>query len=162
MNISLTYIGIIRTPFTDIEGMPIQSTGAAGIKGRVEVNPEYAEGLCDLDGFSHLILLYHFHKNSGYKLKVKPFLDGSERGLFATRAPCRPNPIGISVVKQIGIDANVIHVTGADVLDGTPLFDIKPYVPVFDSVPEAKTGWLSSRQEETGATRSDGRFRGGS
>ena len=159
MNVALTYIGVIRTPFTDIEGMPIQPAGAAGIKGRIELNPEFTEGLCDLDDFSHLILLYHFHKNSGYELMVKPFLDNRKRGLFATRAPRRPNPVGISVVKQVRIDTNVIHITGADILDGTPLLDIKPYVPVFDSFPDAETGWLSSRLEQTNSVKSDGRFR---
>jgi len=139
--------------------MPIQPAGAAGIKGRVELNPEFAEGLCDLDDFSHLILLYHFHKNSGYELMVKPFLDSRKRGLFATRAPRRPNPVGISVVKLVGIDSNVIHITGADVLDGTPLFDIKPYVPVFDSFPEAKAGWLESSVHRADSVKSDDRFR---
>ncbi len=159
MDITMSPIGVIRTPFADVEGMPIQPRGAAGIAGRIEMNAGLVGGLADLEGFSHLILLYVFHKSKGYDLSVKPFLDNSNRGLFATRAPRRPNPVGISVVKLVGIDTGVIHIAGADVLDGTPLLDIKPYVPVFDSFPEARAGWLEAVAHRADSVTSDDRFR---
>jgi len=138
-------IGLIRSPFTVAHETPIQpfrSTAA----GMVEVLPEFEEGLRDLNGFSHLILLYHFHRaDPGYALLVTPFLDDQPKGLFATRYPRRPNRLGFSVVRLLRREANVLHVAGIDVLDGTPLLDIKPYVPTFDSVPEATMGWLEGR-----------------
>ena len=123
MSIEYEPIGIIHTPFTDLEGMPIQPAGASGGKGTVEILPEYAEGLADLDGFSHIVLLYHFHRSTGFKLRVTPFLDDQPRGLFATRAPKRPNPIGLSVVKLVKVEGPVVRVENVDVLDGTPLLD---------------------------------------
>lgn len=151
-------IGTIRTPHKAIEGMPIQPGGAADAAGRAEVDPALVEGLQDLDGFSHLILLYGFHKSRGYELTVKPFLEDRQRGLFATRAPRRPNPLGISIVKLVRIEGTVVHFKGADVLDGTPLLDIKPYVPRFDAYPEAKSGWLADRVHRLAETTSDERF----
>lgn len=158
MTFHFSPIGIIRTPHQDIEGMPIQPGGAANIAGRVELDDSFATGLQDLNGFSHCILIYEFHKSRGYALKVKPFLDSRERGLFATRAPRRPNPIGISVVELVRIEAPVIHFRGADVLDGTPLLDIKPYVPEFDAFPKAKTGWLEVCAHGVASMKSDDRF----
>ena len=138
--------------------MPIQPAGASGVKGTVEVFEEFAEGLKDIDGFSHIMLLYHFDRSSGYKLMVKPFLDENEHGLFATRAPRRPNPIGISVVKLNSIDGRVLHVENVDILDGTPLLDIKPYVPEFDNHPADKIGWLADAGDKVKRKRSDKRF----
>ncbi len=158
MTFKFSPIGVIRTPHQDIEGMPIQPGGAADIAGRVELDDRFATGLQDLDGFSHLILLYGFHKSRGYALKVKPFLDSRKRGLFATRAPRRPNPIGISVVELVRIEAPVIYFMGADVLDGTPLLDIKPYVSEFDAFPEAKKGWLEACAHGVASMKSDDRF----
>ena len=144
--ISYEPIGVIHTPFESTTGMPIQPAGAAGVRGDVEVFPGFAQGLQDLEGFSHVILLYHFHRaDPGYDLLVTPFLDDRPKGLFATRYPRRPNGLGLSVVRLVRREANVLHVAGIDVLDGTPLLDIKPYVPRFDAVPEAAMGWLEGR-----------------
>ena len=152
-------IGIIRSPFAESEGMPIQPPGAAGIKGTVEVFEEFRPGLKDLDGFSHIILIYAFHKAKGFKLKVMPFMDSKHRGLFATRAPARPNPIGLSVVKLNKINDGVLHVENIDILDGTPLLDIKPYVPEFDEQTQIRTGWLEKARRAVFHKKSDDRFK---
>ena len=161
MNIEISYrpIGVIHSPFTDIGGMPIQPTGASGIRGTVEVFPEFAEGLKDLDGFSHIILLYHFHRAQESKLVVTPFMDPQPRGVFATRAPKRPNPIGLSIVRLLSIKQNVLHIENVDVLDGTPLLDIKPYVPEFDHHPADRVGWLEQAKGQVRRQKSDSRFR---
>ena len=159
MEIHYRSIGIVHSPFQDIEGMPIQPKGAAGIQGTVEVFPEFAAGLKDLDGFSHVILIYHFHQVQEAKLVVTPFLDSQPRGVFATRAPKRPNPIGLSVVKLLGIEGNLLRVENVDILDGTPLLDIKPYVPEFDQYPAERVGWLAREKEKVRHKRSDSRFR---
>jgi len=152
-------IGIIHSPFKDITGMPIQPTGARGITGTVEVEPEYADGLKDIEGFSHIILVYHFHLSEGYALEVKPFMDDHLHGVFATRAPKRPNPIGISVVKLVKVEGHVLRVEDLDIVDGTPLLDIKPYVPEFDIQKVERTGWLSKRTDKVHEVRADERFR---
>lgn len=140
-------IGVIHSPFTQQKETPIQPSLSQAI-GHVEVYPEYAEGLHDLEGFSHIILLYVFHCSAGYALQVKPFLDKHPRGLFATRHPCRPNPIGISTLKLLAVQGNVLDIEGVDVLDGTPLLDIKPYVPGFDiKESEIRIGWYAERSE---------------
>jgi len=138
--------------------MPIQPPGARGAAGKVEVFEEYREGLQDLGGFSHLILLYWFHQSEGFDLVVEPFLDSRPRGLFSTRAPKRPNPIGLSVVELERVDAEVLHIRGADILDGTPLLDIKPYVPAFDAPETARVGWLEGAEARVARRRSDDRF----
>jgi len=152
-------IGIIRSPFKDITGMPIQPTGARGITGTVEVEPEYADGLKDIEGFSHIILVYHFHLSEGCTLEVKPFMDDHLHGVFATRAPKRPNPIGISVVKLVKVEGHILRVEDLDIVDGTPLLDIKPYVPEFDIQKVERTGWLSKRADKAHEVRADERFR---
>jgi len=157
--IVFTQIGTIRSPFTDISGMPIQPTGARGVQGAVEIFEEYAEGLCDLDGFSRIILIYAFHKCDSCQLTVTPFLDTTPRGIFATRAPCRPNAIGLSVVRLIGVQGRTLIIEDVDILDGTPLLDIKPYVPEFDAYPDALCGWLETAAQGAGSFRSDERFR---
>ena len=139
-------IGVIRTPFTETQGMPIQPTFSQAA-GRVEVFTEYAEGLQDLETFSHVILIYALHRSNGYALRVKPFLDDVAHGLFATRYPGRPNPIGLSIVRLLSRRENLLEVEGIDVLDGTPLLDIKPYVPDFDSRTDACAGWYDNRPE---------------
>jgi len=151
-------IGTIRSPFKDVEGMPIQPAGAIGIAGTVELEPEYAEGLRDLDGFSHILLVYHFHLAKGYSLKVRPFLDDNHRGVFSTRAPRRPNPIGISAVRLVRVEGNILHIQDVDVVDGTPLLDIKPYVPEFDSRRAERIGWLSERVGKAHEVKADKRF----
>lgn len=140
-------IGVIYSPFTDKAQTPIQPTRSqAG--GRVEVFSEFADGMQGLEGFSHIILLYAFHCSSGYSLQVKPFLDDQLHGLFATRYPCRPNPIGLSVVRLLARHENILDIGEVDVLDGTPLLDIKPYVPEFDVRTDVKTGWYAQRSKQ--------------
>ena len=152
-------IGIIRSPYKETEGTPIQTTGAKGVEGTVEVLPEYVEGLKDLDGFSHIILIYHFHLSKGYSLTVKPFLDDTHRGVFSTRAPKRPNAIGFSVVRLVKIEGATLHIEDVDIVDSTPLLDIKPYVPEFDSRDAERIGWLSGKAEKAAETDADKRFK---
>jgi len=151
-------IGIISTPFQEPKGTPIQPKAAAGAMGTVKVFPEYCQGLQDLDGFSHIFLLYHFHHCQGFSLLVKPFLDEVPRGVFATRAPARPNPIGLSLVRLDRIERDTLHVREVDILDGTPLLDIKPFVPQFDTRDQARIGWLTDNLEKLKNMRDDGRF----
>jgi tRNA-Thr(GGU) m(6)t(6)A37 methyltransferase TsaA len=151
-------IGTIRSPFHNKEGMPVQPPGAKGIRGMVEIVPEYTKALKDLDGFSHIILLYHFHESSTCSLTVVPFLHDKPHGVFATRAPNRPNPIGISIVELERIENNIIHVINVDILDGTPLLDIKPYIPEFDHQEKTRSGWLAESTDTVYDTRSDKRF----
>jgi tRNA-Thr(GGU) m(6)t(6)A37 methyltransferase TsaA len=157
----ITYqpIGTIHSPFKEVTGMPIQPSGAQGVAGFIEIRPEYAEGLADLDGFSHIIVLYHFHRSTPCRLKVRPFLDDTLRGVFASRAPSRPNAIGISVVKLVRVEGCTLHIEEVDILDSTPLLDIKPYVPSFDVRSADRTGWLSGKAEKAGAAKADERFK---
>ncbi|KAF5416520.1 MAG: S-adenosyl-L-methionine-binding protein [Candidatus Methanophagaceae archaeon] len=159
MDITFQAIGLIHSPFKDLEAMPIQPASKASGPGRVEIFPEYQDGLKDLDGFSHIILLYHMHATREHSLTVTPFLDTSPRGLFATRAPARPNPIGLSIVNLIRVEGGVLYVDDLDVLDGTPLLDLKPYVPEFDHRPDARIGWLEKASGEVKGKTSDNRFR---
>lgn len=158
----ITYqpIGIIHTGFKEREGIPIQPAGAKGIDGYVELYPEYEQGLKDLEDFSHVHLIYHFHLSSDYSLIVKPFMDSKEHGLFATRAPKRPNPIGISIVRVVDIDKNIIHIKDVDIVDGTPLLDIKPYVPEMElgENEDIKIGWLENNIHKVEASKADNRF----
>jgi tRNA-Thr(GGU) m(6)t(6)A37 methyltransferase TsaA len=147
MEFTIRPIGIIHTPFTDKEKTPIQPTRSEAT-GRVEVYPEFADGLQDIDGLSHLILLYIFHRSSGYTLSVRPFLDDQQRGLFATRYPARPNPIGLSIVRLLERRGSELVVAEIDMLDGTPLIDIKPYVPDFDIRTDVQTGWYATRAHQ--------------
>jgi len=151
-------IGVIRTPFKEAKGTPIQPTGGRGVQGRVEVAEEYCEGLKDLNGFSHVILLYHFHLTQGHSLTVKPYLDDTTRGVFATRIPGRPNPIGLSGVRLVRIEECTLHIEDVDIVDSTPLLDIKPYVPDFDSKETVEIGWLEKRVKNVRKVKSDGRF----
>jgi tRNA-Thr(GGU) m(6)t(6)A37 methyltransferase TsaA len=159
MSITYTPIGTIRSPYQDKADMPIQPTGAGGVKGSVELLAEYTNGLADLDGFSHIILLYHFHRSEEFQLKVVPFMDSEQRGLFSTRAPKRPNPIGLSIVQLERIEDNILHINNVDVLDGTPLLDIKPYIPEFDAQTDVRTGWFKQSRETVSQYRSDERFK---
>lgn len=158
MSIAYQPIGVIHSPFQSIERMPIQPAGATGIRGEVELFAEFAAGLKDLEGFSHIILLYHFHRVAQPRLIVTPFLDSESRGVFATRAPTRPNPIGLSIVKLLSVQGNLLQIENVDILDGTPLLDIKPYAPQFDHHEVQRTGWLASAKGKVTDRRSDGRF----
>ena len=152
-------IGIIHSPFKEVKGMPIQPTAAKGIKGSVEIFSEYAEGLKDIEGFSHIILIFHFHLSGKASLKVKPFMDNQPRGLFATRAPSRPNPIGLSIVRLVNVEERTLHIKDVDIVDGTPLLDIKPYVAGFDSREDIKIGWLEENIHKLPSSKDDGRFK---
>jgi len=152
-------IGTIHSPYTDIAGMPIQPVGARGIRGTIELREDLAGGLADLTVFTHLILIYALHRCTGYNLTVKPFLDPTPRGIFDTRSPKRPNPIGLSIVRLVGIQGAVLTIENVDILDGTPLLDIKPYVPTFDSYPDAGCGWFGPVAQNAESVKSDNRFR---
>jgi len=153
-------IGTIHSPFDKLEEMPIQPKGAAGVIGTVELEEQYGAGLADLNGFSHIYLLYLFHKVQRTALTVTPFMDTSPRGVFATRSPLRPNHIGISIVRLLGVEKNIVTVQGIDILDGTPLLDIKPYIAAFDAVQQSCSGWMKGSEDEVAGKRSDRRFVG--
>ncbi|HOU51338.1 MAG: tRNA (N6-threonylcarbamoyladenosine(37)-N6)-methyltransferase TrmO [Smithella sp.] len=146
-------IGIIHSEHIEEEKTPIQPVYAKGCKGYVELFPEFVDGLRDLNGFSHIYLIYHFHRVQQVKLIVKPYLQDVYHGIFATRAPFRPNPIGLSVVELHGIEGNILHLDGVDVLDGTPLLDIKPYTAKFDLHDVKKNGWQDAVDNQTAAQR---------
>jgi tRNA-Thr(GGU) m(6)t(6)A37 methyltransferase TsaA len=156
----ITYkpIGVIHSPFKEPKGTPIQPQGARGIDGTVEVFPEYAEGLKDVEGFSHIILIYHFHLSKGASLTAKPFMDSEPRGVFAMRGPSRPNPLGISVVRLVRVEKSILHIQDVDIVDGTPLLDIKPYVPRFDVRAADSIGWLEENVHKVETSKDDGRF----
>lgn len=158
MRIEYQPIGVIHSPFHEPEGTPIQPRGAVGVQGTVEVFPEFVQGLQDLDGFSHIILLYHFHRSTGFTLLVTPFMDSVRRGVFATRAPKRPNSIGLSIVRLNKLQNQTLHIENVDILDGTPLLDIKPYVPAFDHNAAIRIGWLEQAQRHVRAKKADKRF----
>ena len=151
-------IGVIHSPFKGPKGTPIQPSGAKGINGTVEVFREYAKGLKDVEGFSHIILIYHFHLSRGSSLKVKPYMDDKLHGVFAMRGPGRPNPVGISTVRLVRIEENILYIQDVDIIDGTPLLDIKPYVPEFDIREVKKTGWLEKNVHKLSTSKDDGRF----
>lgn len=157
-NIQFAPIGIIHSPFKEPKGTPIQSIAAKGIEGTVELFQEFTGGIEDLDGFSHIMLIYYFHLSKEPSLKVEPFLDDQIRGVFSTRAPNRPNPIGISIVQLINIEGNILRVKDLDIVDGTPLIDIKPYVPEFDIREVARKGWLEKSINKLSTSKDDGRF----
>jgi tRNA-Thr(GGU) m(6)t(6)A37 methyltransferase TsaA len=152
-------IGIIRTPHVAQQGTPIQPACAQGVRGAVTLLDDYVEALADLEGFERIWLIYHLDRAASWRPRVVPYRDVVERGLFATRAPSRPNPIGLSVVRLLSVKENTLEVEGVDMLDGTPLLDIKPYAPAFDAYPTSRAGWLDSTTSP--ASTADGRFRGG-
>lgn len=156
--IKLKPIGTIYTPFKEPVGVPIQSIAGKGIEGRIEVYPEYEEGLADTEGFSHLILLFHLHKSWKKDLKVIPFMDEEYRGVFSTRSPNRPNPIGLSIVELVKREGNILYIRDLDIIDGTPLLDIKPYIPQSDIRETDKIGWLKSRISKRNDIKDDDSF----
>ena len=156
--IKYTPIGLIHSPFKEPKGVAIQGMAAGGEEGIVEVFSQYTEGLTDLEGFSHIILIYHFHLSRKFSLEVKPYLDDQLRGLFSTRAPARPNPIGISVVQLNKVDGTKLFICNLDIVDKTPLLDIKPYVPKFDEREVKKIGWLEKHIHKLHKTKDDNRF----
>ena len=156
----LTYepIGVVRSPFTECAGMPLQPPAAPEVEGRIELEPDYVPGLLDLDGFSHVWVLAHLHRAAEVDLQIVPFLDTELRGVFATRSPGRPNPISISVFRLLGVDGASIRVAGVDLLDGTPVLDVKPYVPRFDMRQPTRIGWFEGRDADVEWRRADDRF----
>ncbi len=155
MNLEFTPIGTIHSPHRQAEGTPIQPRWAAGVEGTVEVLPQFAAGLRDLEGFERIWLLFWCDRAREAKLEVTPFRDNQTRGVFATRAPSRPNPIGLSCVRLLGIEGAILRISDVDMLDGTPLLDIKPYLPDCDVFPAERTGWYANARERIQA---DGRF----
>jgi len=156
--ICYTPIGVIRSPWKTTEGMPIQPKGAESVKGTVEIFSEYEEGLRDLGLFSRVILVYHFHLRKESRLTVVPFLDTASHGVFATRAPSRPNAIGISMVRLTGVSGSTLSIEDVDILDGTPLLDVKPYIPAFDAYPDESPGWMKAADQTVADMRADRRF----
>lgn len=154
-------LGVVRSPFSDLVGMPIQAVAARGVAGTLELDPAYAAGLRDIDGFSHLIVIYHLHLSGPGRLLVTPFLDTQPHGIFATRSPQRPNAIGLSVVRLIRAEGARLHVEDVDMVDGTPILDLKPYVPQFDDRPADRIGWFAGQISRVTDTRADRRFADG-
>ena len=155
-SIQIEPIGIIHTPFKQAQGTPIQPIKGKGGKGWVEMDDAYADGLKDLDGFERIWLLFWCHRASEVKMHVKPYMDTEIRGLFSTRAPSRPNAIGMSCVKLLSIAGNRLEIEDVDMLDGTPLLDIKPYVAKFDTFEVSRCGWTDNVTNEN--TKADNRF----
>lgn len=158
MQIHYEPIGVLSSPHKNIADMPIQPSGADGIRGTITLKAQYIEGLKDLEGFSHIYVLYHFHQAKAAQLTVTPFMDEIGHGIFATRAPRRPNAIGLSVLKLTAIAGSQLQIENVDILDGTPILDIKPYVPDFDHVTAERIGWLDRSKSEVTKHRSDNRF----
>ncbi len=160
MKWNIQKIGIIKTPWKSIENMPIQPLGAEGITGHIELFDKYIEGLKGIEGFSHIILLYKLHKVTDYNLIVTPFMDKTSKGIFATRAPKRPNAIGISTVELLKVEGNILHISGVDMLNESPLLDIKPFYEKFDNRFNTRQGWLHEKElKSIKETKSDGRFK---
>jgi tRNA-Thr(GGU) m(6)t(6)A37 methyltransferase TsaA len=158
-DIKYSPIGVIHSQFKTPKGTPIQPAGAEGINGSVELFPQYAEGLLDVEGFSHIILIYHFHLSGEFTLTAKPYMDTESHGVFAMRGPSRPNSIGISVVRLVKVEDNILHIQDVDIVDGTPLLDIKPYVPEFDIRGVESIGWLEKKVHKLSESKDDGRFK---
>ncbi len=152
-------IGTIYSPFNTIEDMPIQPKGAVSVEGYILLHEKFMDGLKDLEGFSHIYLLYSFHKAVRTELVVKPFMDKAFRGVFSTRSPLRPNHIGLSIVRLKKIEKNKLIIQDVDILNQTPLLDIKPYIREFDQIKESRSGWLKAGEEEIKNKRSDKRFK---
>ncbi len=151
-------IGIVHSPHKAPKGTPIQPLAATDVAAIVEIFPEFTEGLTDLDGFSHIIILYHCHLVGKSSLKVRPYMDKNAHGIFSTRAPSRPNPIGLSVVRLESVEGNMLHIQDVDILDETPVLDIKPFVPEFDMRQIEKIGWLEKNVHKLSESKDDGRF----
>lgn len=152
-------IGCVHSPHQDLAGMPIQPPAAKEFAGTIEIFPEFSDGLKDIEAFTRLMLIYHLHKSTGCNLTVTPFLDTESHGVFATRVPKRPNAIGFSVVRLLGREGNILQIGDVDILDGTPLLDIKPYVPLFDAYQNERYGWFEGKLTDIEAARSDDRFK---
>lgn len=151
-------IGYISSPFLTREGIPIQPAGGANMQGQINIFPEYEEGLADLEGFSHIIIIYRFHRQNGFNLKVVPFMDTEIRGIFSTRSPKRVSGIGMSIVKLNSVKGNIVQFSGVDMLDKTPVYDIKPWIHNFDYPGDSTSGWMKHERKSVEEKRSDDRF----
>ena len=156
--VTFSPVGVVLSPHKSLAGMPVQPPAAVGCTGEIHLLPEFSEGLLDIEGFSHLMVFYHLHKSAGPLLSATPFLDTKPHGVFATRIPRRPNPLGFSVVRLLSREGAVLHISNVDILDGTPVLDIKPYVPEFDAYPAASSGWFAGKLGDISGKRSDERF----
>ncbi len=161
-SIAYQVIGVVRSPHTTFEGMPLQSVAAPEVRGQIEIHPSLVAGLADLEDFSHVHVITHLHRGAPGGLTVVPFLDDTPRGIFATRSPRHPNPIGLSVVRLLAVRGATLDIAGVDLLDGTPVLDLKPYVPAFDAVAAERTGWLGRAAHRVHEVRADARFDDGS
>jgi len=157
-SILLKPIGVVHSPYLEPKGVPIQPARNNDKEGRIEIFPEFAEGLKDLEGFSHIFLIYYFHLIDKTSLSVIPFLDDQVRGVYSTRAPSRPNHIGLSMVSLLKVEDNILHISEFDIVNGTPLLDIKPCIPDFDFTNIEKIGWLEQALKRLPSTEDDGRF----
>jgi tRNA-Thr(GGU) m(6)t(6)A37 methyltransferase TsaA len=157
--ITYTPIGVIHSPFTTLAGMPIQTVAATGVAATVELDPSYAAGLTDIDGFSYLLLITHLHLMQGFALELTPFMDTQPHGVFATRSPRRPNPIGLSIVRLVRVEGATLHIEEVDLVDGTPVLDIKPYVPQLDDRTAERTGWFAENVHKVYEVHADDRIR---
>ena len=157
--VSYVPIGVVRSPYSMLDGMPLQTVAAPEVEATVELEERVRGALLDLDGFSHLWLLVHLHRVDGWTPEVLPFLDDARpRGVLATRSPRHPNPIGLSLVELVAVAPGALRIRGVDLLDGTPVLDVKPYVPLFDARDGARTGWFAAAAERVRTTRSDARY----
>jgi tRNA-Thr(GGU) m(6)t(6)A37 methyltransferase TsaA len=158
MIMTLTPIGVIHSPFQHATGTPLQPFCAKGVQGSIEVYEPFVEGLRDLEGFERIWVVFWCHRASAAKLTVTPYRDSVAHGLFATRAPARPNPIGLSTVRLRKVAGNMVQVEELDILDGTPVLDIKPYVSQYDSYPAQRCGWLENGTVRRDIVQADDRF----
>jgi len=159
MDIHFKSIGVVHSPYKTVENMPIQSSASKDVEAEIEVFDKYKEGLSDLEGFSHIYVIFFLNMVKEPKLKVVPFLDTVERGIFATRSPARPNPVGLSLVELISVNDNIIKIRGVDMLDGSPVIDIKPYVPDFEKSENVRKGWFEGKSHKAEEILSDKRFK---
>ncbi|HOP62680.1 MAG TPA: tRNA (N6-threonylcarbamoyladenosine(37)-N6)-methyltransferase TrmO [Spirochaetota bacterium] len=159
MEIVLRPVGEIHTPFKTVENMPVQPSAGREVEAEIEIYPEFAEGLSDIEGFSHIYVIFYLNRVKNHKLRVIPFLDTVEHGIFATRSPARPNPVGLSVAELVEVKGNILRIRGVDMLDGSPVIDIKPFVPDFDHCENVKRGWFEGKAEMAVQIRSDDRFK---
>ena len=157
--VSYVPIGVVRSPYGRLDGMPLQTAAAPEVDATVELEPRVHGALRDLDGFSHLWLVVHLHRVTGWQPEVVPFLDDERpRGVLATRSPRRPNPIGLSLVALRAVAPGELAIRGTDLLDGTPVLDVKPYVPLFDARADARAGWFGTAAGRVHSVRSDDRY----
>jgi len=140
-------VGRIVSPFKDTVGVPRQAAGARDVGAKIEVFEEFTAGLRDLDGFSHIVVVFHFHMVTRSSLTAHPPWDKGDHGVFATRSPYRPNPTGVSIVRLDGVDGSVLQISGVDMIDGSPVLDIKPYIPELNPSGSVKVGWLAGKMD---------------